>query len=213
VSVRRVIEKPEPEGPELRGEQVSEFWVWASFAVDERRSAVPPPGVMSDVLAWELDEAERLRVAFDRAIGTRLGIHDWTTDRFVRDQDPLCTARLSHYLRTRLAQWTARLGTDTEPEARARLRVAQGASALFYSLLGVSAAEMCVVCERLEIGERWPHSTVFRLNTMFDVVLETPEDGPVPAQEAERRLEVCRAAFRSKGDRPKRRRALGGGNP
>ena len=58
-------------GPTLRGEQVSELWVWIWSAIDQRAGEAR-------------DEAQRLAVAFNRAIDHRTFSHDWPHERFVR---------------------------------------------------------------------------------------------------------------------------------
>lgn len=187
-----------PTGPALRGEHVSELWVWIWSTIEEATGEAR-------------DEALRLSVAFDRAIASRRGVWDHRFERFARDQDPVSTARLAHYLVTRTRRW---LGT-ADPVVgldgiRRRLWVLAGASALFGRLLGATPSQLEDSFERLEI--RLPQGSVFHPWSDEGVVVESIEEGPALPAEREQRDGEARARrdarWAAEKSRPRKERVL-----
>lgn len=135
--MQRQSKKEVPTGPALRGEQVSEFWVWVWSRLDWLERNGRQVG---------LDEARRLAVALDRAIEQQ-DAFDYPRARFTRDQSPVSTALLVHYVLAR----SERQASDSE-EARARLEVLNGAAALLGQLLQLDVRKLTEHCERLGVG-------------------------------------------------------------
>ncbi len=167
-------------GPMLQGEQVAELWVWIWSAVEERQQ-LPGP---------QLDEAERLLVAFVRACEDPGGSFIFLHERIAHALKPERCARLAHYLLTRHRQHGA-----ATPESRARLQLIEGAMTIFHGLLRSTVAEMQQVCARMGVGVE-PYSTLFREQVLSGVVIESLAEGPVPLAEHQRRLELARAQLR-----------------
>lgn len=184
-------------GPALRGEQVSECWVWIWSAIDHGPAEARAP---------ERDEASRLAVAFDRAIDWQRGGSDTPAERFVRDQTPRATARLAHYLLTRREQWGARTGQ----EARRRLQVIIDASLLLGRLLGMDLEDFAPHCARL--GITLERGSVFSPSANEGITIESVEEGPALPAERNARETQARALFtarwQAERERPKRRRQL-----
>jgi hypothetical protein len=183
-----------PTGPALMAEQVSEFWVWIWSAID---------GASDN---HERDEAQRLAVAFERAIDRRQFVHDFPFERFIRDQGPVSTALLAHYLLTRIDQWTA---SKTEGSQR-RLRVVTEAARVLGSLLALDARDLVEHFERL--GVALEKNSVFGPEVREGVIIESLEEGPALPGEFKARAAEAQARWNARWnaerDRPKKRRQL-----
>lgn len=194
--MRRQSKKEVPTGPALMGEQVSEFWVWLWSRLDrlERNGRQA-----------ELDEARRLAVALDRAVEHQAGF-DYPSARFTRDQSPVSTALLVHYVLTRIE----RQANDTE-EARGRLELLNAAAALLGQLLHLDFSKLTEHFERLGVGIG--KRSVFRPEVREGITIESLDEGPTLPAERKVRDEQARLAFdarwKAMRDRPRARRQLG----
>ncbi len=193
--MQRQSKKEVPSGPALRGEQVSEFWVW----LWSRLSRLERNGRQAG-----LDEARRLAVALDRAIEQQDAL-DYPRARFTRDQSPVSTALLVHYVLTR----SERQASDSE--ARARLEVLNGAAALLGQLLHLDVSKLTEHCERLGVGIG--KRSVFRPEVRDGITIESLDEGPTLPAERKVRDEQARLAFdvrwKAMRERPRARRQLG----
>lgn len=205
--IRRKTKRP-PVGPSLLGEQVSELWVWVWSGVNERTDPALA-GTLSQRMSWELDEGERLLVALDRAIDRNPSTFDYESSRYQRDQGPHSAARLFHYLVTKIERCSA--ATLDKAEGQARLGVLTGALELLLSLLQQDPDQMRQHCSRLEVGDAWANSTLFRDSEHGGVILESKSEGPVPASEAKARKKLADAAYQATWRRPRKLRGQAGG--